>query len=266
MVAHIPDNSTKPTLLSLPRDSQVAIPGHGKNKINAAFSLGGPKLLAQTVEGATGLHIDHYAEINLYGFSEITKSVGGVPVCLNESVHDKYSGAYFPAGKQTLKGVDALKFVRQRHGLPNGDLDRVRRQQAFLAGLALRVFSAGTLTDPGKVTSLVDSLTDAVVLDKNWDLVSFAQQLQGLTGDRIRFFTIPTIRPDLATPGDGSAVEVDPAQVRSFVQGLLDDRQSTGKTEKPDPPTKGKTRIIVQPVNQTADEQPIDASEVPCVN
>jgi LCP family protein required for cell wall assembly len=290
MVVHIPADPTKHAFaVSLPRDSYVDIAGgFGTHKLNSAYAraknakltellndgvgqadaqkqatTAGRRNLIATVTALTGLRVDHYAEINLYGFSEITKAVGGVPVCLNEAVHDKYSGAYFPAGKQTLKGVDALKFVRQRHGLPGGDLDRVRRQQAFLAGLANRIFSAGTLTDLGKVTSLVDSLTNAVVLDKNWDLVSFAQQLQSLTGDRVRFFTIPTIRPDLPTPYDGSAVEVDPAQVRAFVQNLLDDPRPAHKA---DPPKKGKSPVVVQRINQTADEHPIDASEVPCVN
>jgi LCP family protein required for cell wall assembly len=292
MVVHVPADPAKHAFaVSLPRDSYVDIAGaFGTHKLNSAYAraknsklnqllnqgvsqadaekqatTAGRRTLIATVTALTGLRIDHYAEINLYGFSEITKAVGGVPVCLNASVHDKYSGAYFPAGKQTLKGVDALKFVRQRHGLPNGDLDRVRRQQAFLAGIALRTFSAGTLTDPGKVTDLVDALTNAVVLDKNWDLISFAQQLQGLTGDRIRFFTIPTVRPDLATPNDGSAVEVDPGQVRSFVQDLVDDRQSESKSP---PASDGPTKkhVVVQPVNQAADDHPIDASEVPCVN
>lgn len=292
IVVHIPADPAKHAFaISLPRDSYVDIAGDfGRHKLNSAYAraknakldelLGdgvgrveaekqattaGRRTLIATITALTGLRVDHYAEINLFGFSEITKAVGGVPVCLNAAVHDKYSGAYFPAGKQTLKGVDALKFVRQRHGLPGGDLDRVRRQQAFLAGLANRVFNAGTLTDPGKVTDLVDSLTNAVVLDKNWDLVSFAQQLQGLTGDRIRFQTIPTIRPDLATPNDGSAVEVDPDQVRSFVQGLLDDRQA-GSTTTPATTSKGHKPVVVKEVNRTASEQPIDASEVTCVN
>ncbi|WP_291419025.1 LCP family protein [Actinophytocola sp.] len=319
MVVHVPADPAKQAFaVSLPRDSYVDIAGgFGTHKLNSAYArakaakaselrssgadestverestTAGRKNLIATVSELTGLHVYHYAEINLFGFSEITKAVGGVPVCLTEPVDDSYSGAHFPAGPQVLKGVDALKFVRQRHGLPGGDLDRVRRQQAFLAGLANRLFSAGTLADPARLTSLVEALSKAVVLDKNWDLLAFAQQVAGLTGDRIEFSTIPTIRPDLATPYDGSAVEVDPAQVRAFVQDLLHGAPAGTGTDRPPDPGKadqpartppglspgrsGQVEIRVKPgttapmghmasTGQTAD-QPIDAGGVPCVN
>ena len=228
MVVHVPaDPAKKAFAVSLPRDSYVDIAGgFGTHKLNSAYVRGknaggsataGRRTLIATVQRLTGLRIDHYAEIGLYGFSEITKAVGGVPVCLNEAVHDTYSGANFPAGPQVLRGVEALKFVRQRHGLPNGDLDRVRRQQAFLAGLANQLFSGGTLTTPARMTNLVDALTKSVVLDHDWNLFAFTEQVASLTGDRIEFSTIPTIRPNLSTPYDGSAVEVDPAQVRALL-------------------------------------------------
>ncbi|MFD1052067.1 LCP family protein, partial [Kibdelosporangium lantanae] len=154
MVVHVPADPTKEAFaISLPRDSYVDV-GFGTHKLNSAYArakiaaanqlrnqgkdqatvdresvTAGRKNLIASITKLTGLHIDHYAEINLYGFSEITNAVGGVPVCLNNPVHDPYSGANFPAGQQTLVGVDALKFVRQRHYLANGDLDRVVRQQ-----------------------------------------------------------------------------------------------------------------------------------------
>lgn len=292
MVVHVPaDPSKKAWAVSLPRDSYVDINGgFGKHKLNSAYARGklaaasqlrnqgkdsatvdresttaGRKNLIATITQLTGLHIDHYAEINLFGFSEITNAVGGVPVCLNNPVHDSYSGANFPAGPQTLQGVDALKFVRQRHGLNGGDLDRVRRQQAFLAGLANRMFSAGTLANPTKVNSLVDALTKAVVLDKNWDLISFAQQLNDLSGDRIEFQTIPTIRPNLPTPGDGVAVEVNPGQVKAFVQNLLNPAQSV----PPEPPSDARGKRAVMPddrVQKIANVSPIDAGGIPCVD
>jgi LCP family protein required for cell wall assembly len=292
MVVHVPADPTKKAwAVSLPRDSYVNIAGgFGTHKLNSAYARGklaaasqlraqgkdpatvdresttaGRKNLIATITALTGLHIDHYAEINLYGFSEITNAVGGVPVCLNNPVHDSYSGANFPAGPQTLVGVDALKFVRQRHGLEGGDLDRVRRQQAFLAGLANRMFSAGTLADPGKVSDLVAALTKAVVLDTGWDLVSFAQQLNNLTGDRIEFETIPTIRPNLPTPGDGVAVEVNPAQVKSFVQNLLNPAQPPANQVSP-PDARGKRTVQDDQVQKIANVSPIDASGIPCVN
>jgi LCP family protein required for cell wall assembly len=180
----------------------------------------GRKELIATVEQLTGASVDHYAEINLFGFSEITSAIGGVKVCLKAATKDSYSGADFPAGVQTISGVDALKFVRQRHELPNGDLDRIKRQQVFMAGLASTVLSGGTLTNPGKLGSLINAIKNAVVLDQGWDLLGFATQLKGMTGGGLHFQTIPTGRPDLPTPSDGQAVEVVPSEVKAFVQQL----------------------------------------------
>jgi LCP family protein required for cell wall assembly len=287
MVIHVPADPTKKAFaISLPRDSYVDIAGgFGRHKLNSAYTrakaaaasqsrnqgkdqttvdkestTAGRRNLIATINQLTGLHIDHYAEINLFGFSEITNAVGGVPVCLNNPVKDSYSGANFPAGQQTLQGIDALKFVRQRHGLTNGDLDRVRRQQAFLAGLANRMFSAGTLTDPGRISGLVNALTKAVVLDKGWDLMSFGQQLGDLTGDKIQFTTIPTGRINLATPSDGSAVEVNPNAVRSFVQDLLEPPAAP-----PDADAAGKT-VKQERVQKIANVEPINAGAIPCVD
>ncbi|MBP2320051.1 LCP family protein required for cell wall assembly [Kibdelosporangium banguiense] len=283
MVIHVPADPTKKAFaISLPRDSYVDIAGgFGKHKLNSAYAraknaaagqgekestTAGRRNLIATINQLTGLHIDHYAEINLFGFSEITNAVGGVPVCLNNPVKDSYSGANFPAGPQTLQGIDALKFVRQRHGLTNGDLDRVRRQQAFLAGLANRMFSAGTLTDPSRISDLVSALTKAVVLDKGWDLMSFAQQLGDLTGDKIQFTTIPTGRINLATPSDGSAVEVNPNQVRAFVQNLLDPPAAPPVQRQPDADAAGKIIVNQERVQRIANVEPINAGAIPCVD
>jgi LCP family protein required for cell wall assembly len=248
ILVHIPNDTSKPAaLLSIPRDSYVDIPGgYGKHKINSAYARAmndeasdlrnkgetdnkqiaqqsqsaGRKELIATVEQLTGASVDHYAEINLFGFSEITSAIGGVKVCLKAATKDSYSGADFPAGVQTISGVDALKFVRQRHELPNGDLDRIKRQQVFMAGLASTVLSGGTLTNPGKLGSLINAIKNAVVLDQGWDLLGFATQLKGMTGGGLHFQTIPTGRPDLPTPSDGQAVEVVPSEVKAFVQQL----------------------------------------------
>ncbi|MCT2583702.1 LCP family protein [Actinophytocola gossypii] len=300
IVVHVPADPDRTAFaVSLPRDSYVDIAGgFGRHKLNSAYAramnakadelrasgaaeavverksrTAGRRNLIATVNALTGLRVNHYAEINLYGFSEITKAVGGVPVCLTAPVDDEFSGAEFPAGHQLLAGVDALKFVRQRHGLPNGDLDRVRRQQAFLAGLANRMFSAGTLTDPARVTALVDALTRSVVLDEDWDLLGFAQQVADLSGDRLEFSTIPTGRSNLETPYDGSAVEVDPEEVRAYFAALLGDQPAKGK-----PGGDGRAPVreplaedrygITTPAGQgdEGDEEPITADGVPCVN
>jgi LCP family protein required for cell wall assembly len=255
IMVHVPNDGSKAVAISLPRDSYVQIPGFGQHKINSAYargkaaarkklqdsgdadprdvevksSQGGAKTLIGTVEQLTGSTIDNYASVNLLGFSDITQAVGGVDVCLKDEVNDPYSGAKFSKGKHTLSGPDALKFVRQRHGLPRGDLDRVVRQQVFMASMAHKVLSAGTLTDPTKLSALIDAVRKSVVLNQGWDIFGFAQQMKGLTGGKLEFRTIPVENMDYHTPEDGSAIQVDPAQVRNFVRG------TTG-TPAPPPP------------------------------
>ncbi|MFC4943768.1 LCP family protein [Pseudonocardia sp. GCM10023141] len=247
ILVRIPNDPAKTsTAVSIPRDSFVNIPGgYGNHKINSAYARArndaltslrakgvtgtdldkqanqaGRRELITTIESLTGATIDHYAEVNLAGFAEITRTVGGVPVCLAAPAHDVLSGADFAAGPQTLEGPAALAFVRQRHGLPRGDLDRVVRQQAFLASMAHKLLSAGTLANPATLSQLITVISRYVVLDQGWDLLGFAGQASGLSGGNITFRTIPTGRLDLPTPSDGVAVQVDPKLVKSFFTDL----------------------------------------------
>ena len=300
ILVRIPDEAGLPTTaVSIPRDSYVAIPGFGTHKINSAYAraaaaartrlaaqgVTGPALeqqaaqaarrtLVTTVEQLTGVSVDHYAEVNLAGFADITQAVGGVPVCLNAPVRDSYSGADFAAGPQTLQGPAALAFVRQRHGLPRGDLDRVVRQQAFLASLAHEVLSTGTLADPAQVSGLIAAVSRYVVVDSGWDLLAFAAQARGLTAGAISFRTIPTGRPNLPTPDDGVAVQIDPRAVQDFVATLSEgtpvgaprasaqgsaapaSSDDGGRAQSPPP------RVAAAP----AAAQPITAAGVRCVN
>jgi LCP family protein required for cell wall assembly len=261
IMIRIPNDGRKAVGLSMPRDSFVNIPGYGEHKINSAYlrakneaygklqnegvsdkselevrsNQEGAKNLIGTVQELTGATIDHYAEVNLLGFYDISKAVGGIEVCLKDDVDDYRSGARFKAGKQNISGTRALAFVRQRHGLPNGDLDRIVRQQVFMNGMAKKIFSKDMLT-PGSDT--LDKLTAAVqksvVLDEDWNVIEFAQQMMNFTGGNVSFETIPVGRPDLETPEDGSAVEVDPNEVRDYVAGLI------GKKPEADKPGGGK--------------------------
>ncbi|WP_410587935.1 LCP family protein [Amycolatopsis sp. lyj-23] len=266
---HIPNDGSKAVAMSLPRDSYVDIPGYGKHKINSAYARAmlqarkdlqkqgvtdpkeldvkanqaGAKKLIETVEKLTGSTIDNYAAVNLLGFSEITKAIGGVDVCLNNTVKDDYSGANFTKGQHTISGVEALEFVRQRHGLPNGDLDRVVRQQVFMAGMARKVLSAGTLTNPGKLNDLIEAIKKSVVLNQNWDIFGFAQQMKGLTGGQLEFRTIPVKNVEYRTPEDGVAIQVDPVQVKQFVQGLAGPQpgEPAPPAQQADPANKATT-------------------------
>lgn len=170
--------------------------------------------LQAIVQAFTGLHIDHYAEVNLIGFYTLSNAIGGVPVCLNAAVNDPFSGANFKAGPQEISGSAAMSFVRQRHGLPGGDLDRVRRQQAFLAGATSKMLSAGVLTSPTKLSSLVEAASRSVILDKGFDLLSFAAQMANLSGGNVTFTTIPTDGAETSTNQD--ALATDPAQLKAF--------------------------------------------------
>lgn len=168
LVAHLPDNDTPPTLLSLPRDSNVEVPGHGVNKINAAFSLGGPKLLVQTIEQATGLRIDHYAEISFGGFANIVDAIGGVEMNIEQEMRDTKTGATIKAGQQELDGAQALAFVRMRYSsaTPRSDLDRVVNQRKFIGALASEIASPGTLLNPFNVFPLLAEVPDALTIDE----------------------------------------------------------------------------------------------------
>ncbi|WP_407645549.1 LCP family protein [Amycolatopsis alkalitolerans] len=247
IVLHIPAGGGAATAISIPRDSYVEIAdGYGKHKINSAYTYGkqaaltqlaaqgvtgaeqerqadkaGARTAIRTVEQFTGLTINHYAAINLFGFYTLSNAVGGVPVCLSEPVHDPYSGADFPAGPQVLSGARALEFVRQRHGLANGDLDRIARQQAFLSSAAKVVLDAGTLANPVKLDRLIAAVQQSVLIDSGWDILTFAQQMRGLSADGLTFVTIPVQSLSLQTPYDGDAVKVDPVGVRAFIDNLL---------------------------------------------
>ncbi|MEV4148905.1 LCP family protein [Amycolatopsis sp. NPDC049691] len=291
IVVHIPAGGAAATAISIPRDSYVDIAdGYGKHKINSAYSRGknaamsglraqglsgaqlevaaneaGAKTAIQTVEKFTGLTINHYAAINLAGFDALSQAVGGVEVCLKAPVHDSYSGADFPAGPQTLSGAQALAFVRQRHGLANGDLDRIARQQAFLSGMAKKVLSAGTFTDVSKLNALVDAVQGSVVLDKGWDVLSFAQQLRGMSSGAIAFATIPVQSLSLATPSDGDAVKVDPAQVRQFIRTAI----STPAVQASGDDTAGGVKPVAATTTRTPAsdaKQPATSTAPGCVN
>jgi LCP family protein required for cell wall assembly len=249
IVLRIPNGQESIKAFSIPRDSYVQMAG-GPDKINSAFGkakaaeasrlraagetdkdkiregslTAGRRATRQAVEDLTGVTIDHFAEVNLLSFYDISNAVGGVQVCLKEATKDEDSGANFPKGPQKVSGADALAFVRQRKNLPRSDLDRVVRQQVFLASLAHEVLSAGTLADPGKLGALIDAVKKSVVIDSSWNLLDFVGQLHGITGGGIQFSTIPVVNPDYRYNKQHptwTAVQVDPAQVKAFAAGLI---------------------------------------------
>jgi len=212
ILVHVPADGSKASFVSFPRDSYVQIPGYGWDKLNAAYAYGyqnsdaadepgklasGAQLLVQTISSLTGLQIDHYAEVDLLGFFELSSVVGGVEVNLCEAVDDSYySGAVFPAGVQTISGADALEFVRQRHELPRGDFDRIVRQQVFIAGVLRKMLSDDVLLDLGKQRELVQAASNSLTVDQSLNLLQLAQQMQSVTPGSIDFQTVPNLGTD----------------------------------------------------------------------
>ncbi len=172
-----------------------------------------------TVEKLTGVHIDHFAEVNLDGFYELAKIFGGVEVCLKHAVHDRNSGANFRAGYQHLDAAQALAFVRQRDGLPNGDLDRTHRQQAFIDSVIHQLRTEGTFASLSKLEALLTAAKQYVITDAGWNLLDFAAQARGLTSGNFVFHTLP-IKGYQVIDGQDANV-VDPAYIKAIVHSAF---------------------------------------------
>jgi LCP family protein required for cell wall assembly len=215
ILTHLDPNGTT-TNVSLPRDTLATIPAYidkqhkhwpaHQDKFNAAISLGGPSLLVRTVELLTNLHIDHYVSVDLDGFEKISNVLDGVDVCIRPSsytdptdssitnINDGYSGFHGVYGLQKVAGAQALAFVRQRHGLPDEDLDRIRRQQQFLGSVFRTATTNHFLFNPVKVAELVSAIKGAIKLDRSTsltDLARLAVRLRGVDPGRVTFETVP---------------------------------------------------------------------------
>ncbi len=216
--------------ISIPRDSWVPIPGYGLNKINAAYAFGGPSLLIQTVEGVTGTRIDHFAAIDFAGFKEITDALGGVDVQVAETTSQ--GGVTFTAGLNHLNGEEALVYVRQRKGLPGGDLDRVQRQQNYLRAILGTVFQQNMLSDLGSTDELLIALTDSISVDENLtdtEMLSLAYSLRGLNRNSLNFLTAPVA--GLGREGSQSVVYLDTARAAPMWGYLKNDTLDEHLTE-----------------------------------
>ncbi|MGY1813424.1 LCP family protein [Blastococcus sp. SYSU D00820] len=274
ILVHIPADGSRAAFVSFPRDSYVEIPGHGQGKLNSAYAYGytdvpddaseaekqagGAQLLVQTISGLSGLQIDHYAEVDLLGFFNLTSVVGGVEVNLCYAVDDsEYSGAVFPAGPQTISGADALKFVRQRHGvrpdgtraLPRGDLDRIVRQQVFIAGVLRKLLSEDVLLDLGKQRELVEAASRSLTIDQDLVLLDLAQQMQSVTAGAIEFQTVPIENPDARDDSGSSIVQLaDEETLHEFFAQLSAEPEAPQEPTAP-PATVDPSEVAVEVLN-----------------
>lgn len=221
MVVHIPVpwSSQRTSLVSIPRDSYVDIPGYGTDKINAAFAVGGPALLAQTVEEATGLRLDHYAEVGFAGFGAVVDALGGVRICPAEPISDPLAGIDLPAGCQTVDGPDALGFVRTR-ATPRADLDRMLNQREFMAALLHRAASPTVWLNPWRWYAIPHAVVGALTVDSGahvWDLAGLALAL-GVSDSRL---TVPV--GDITDTDSGSVVIWDGDNAAALFDALRTD-------------------------------------------
>jgi len=197
-------DSDRVQLISFPRDSYVQLPAYPDpktgvlrpahhDKLNAAFADGGPKLLINTITQLTGLPIQHFLQIDFTGFKGMVNALGGVDVCLSRAAKEHNSQIDLSAGHHHINGDVALSFVRQRYGLPNGDIDRIKRQQYFLASLVRKLVSAGTLLNPFKLTGFLSVATSSLQVDENLsvnDLKNLALRLRGFSAGGVLFSTV----------------------------------------------------------------------------
>jgi LCP family protein required for cell wall assembly len=225
MLLHIPRGGGEPTLVSLPRDSYVPIPGHDPNKLNAAFAFGGPKLLVRTVEQVTGIRIDHYMEIGFASFASSVDAVGGVRICVDHAMRDPKAGLDIKAGCQVLNSRDALGYVRTRAS-PRGDLDRVQRQRQFLGALTDKAVSPGVLLNPFKSIPLALKGTDSLTVangDHLHHLLRFLLAMRSVSGGGGVATTVPVSGTGFQ-PGAGSVVRWDRTKALALFNALKQDR------------------------------------------
>ncbi len=206
MLVHIPADRRSVQVVSLPRDSWVDVPGHGMNKINAAYGLGGPRLMVSTVEQATGMTINDYIEVDFLGFVTVINALGGVNVCLPFAVADSYTGLHLSAGMHHVYGVTALKFARDRHSFATSDLARIADQQQLLSSAFTEATTSGVLANPVRLHSVLASVTAAVRVDTGFNLIELADELRGVRPPDVWFATVPLASVDYQTPTGESAV------------------------------------------------------------
>ena len=233
MLIHVSGDRSHVTVVSLPRDSWVNIPGHGMNKINAAYGLGGPRLVVQTVEQLTGLTVNDFVQVNFLGFVKVIDALGGVNICLPYAVDDPYSGLHLPAGLHHVDGITALEYARDRHSFALSDLARIQDQQRLMSSMLKEAISSGTLADPVKLTRFLQAALAAVKVDQGLNVSALADQLRGISPRNVQFMTVPLANLNYQTPTGESAVLWDTSQARALFSTLKNDQVARKAARSP---------------------------------
>lgn len=272
MLLHIPPNHNGALVVSFPRDTMVPIyqcdadgsghPGQqaqpvgNVEQLNWTYSYGGPACLWKTLEQITHIHIDHFVEVNFLGFRKIVDDVGGVPVCLPYAIKDPASRLNLPAGRSIVKGAQALAFVRERHIGEGSDLQRINRQQIFLASLAQKIKQSSSLTNPAKLYGLVHDIASSLTTDTgltSTEMLAIADSLKGVSTGSLQFLTAPVL-PWPANPA--SQVELDSTLANPLFRAIARDNhlQKTAQRDArahTQAPTVSTNKVHVQILNAT---------------
>ena len=230
MLIHVSADRNHVTVVSLPRDSWVNIPGHGMDKINAAYGLGGPKLVVQTVEQDTGLTVNDFVQVNFLGFVKVIDALDGVNICLPFAVNDPYSGLHLSAGVHHVDGITALEYARDRHSFALSDLARIQDQQRLMSSMLKEAISSGTLADPVKLTRFLQAALAAVKVDQGLNVSALADQLRGISPHNVQFMTVPLGNLNYQTPTGESAVLWDTSQAQALFDKLKNDQVAAKPT------------------------------------
>ncbi|MCA1824491.1 MAG: LCP family protein [Mycobacteriales bacterium] len=258
ILAHLSSGNKKAILVSFPRDAWVEIPDYtnpktGKHypahmgKLNSSYSIGGAELAVKTIQNLTGIGINHYLEVEFQGFQRMVDALGGVTVCVSKPAHDHFSGINLDAGTHHVGGVQALAFVRQRHGLPRGDIDRIARQQYFLGAMLRKAISKGVLLNVPKLDRFMTVATHSVTADQSLsgtDILKFARKLRGLDAGHVLFVTTPVLKDSARRSGQSVVLLDDPAAASLFATIRNDEAVTANASPAPAAPP---TDLVVRP-------------------
>lgn len=261
MLVHLSEDRSRVSVVSIPRDSYAMLPPHDEPfngpkhvshpaKINAAYADGGPRLTVATVEKMTGVHIDHYLEIDFTSFMKTVDVVGGVQVCTVRPLKDSYTGLDLPVGTSTLNGGAALQYVRSRHLDGASDLGRMQRQQRFLAQIIHKITSGGLLTNPLKLGQIASTVLGSVRADQDLkpkDLIALAQGLRGFTPGSSEFTSVPIGDMSYQVKGVGSTVKWDEAKANRLWAAIRADTPLAARAPAAAKRQKSAVEVDVDP-------------------
>ena len=224
MLVHVSADRSRVTVVSIPRDSWVNIPGHGMSKINAAYGYGGARLMVQTVEQATGLTVNDYVEVDFLGFVKVIDALGGVNICLPQAVDDTYSGLRLSAGMHHVNGITALAYARDRHSFATSDLARIQDQQRLASSALTEAIHSGLLANPVRLSAFISASLSALTVNQGLNVSALADQMRGISARDVAFMTVPLANTDYQTPTGQLAVQWNTQAAGQLFQELANDQ------------------------------------------